>query len=118
MTFKNLAVGLSKDFAKDLESLKIELTLLVKAEFGSIFKADKTLDVFFCHYGKKVISVNLDGQTYMSQPKSLVDLYYGDLRSASGAIVTNIPEDERPRFIVLIDEFADIVPLEDMAKPL
>lgn len=113
---QSLAAGFSKDFAKDLESLKTELTLLVKAEFGSIFKADKTLDVFSAIMEKKVILVNLDGQTYNESAKKFGRLLLADLRSASGAIVTNIPEDERPRFTVLVDEFADIVSTEDMAK--
>ena len=109
---QSLAAGFSKDFAKDLESLKTELTLLVKAEFGSIFKADKTLDVFSAIMEKKVILVNLDGQTYNESAKKFGRLLLADLRSASGAIVTNIPEDERPRFTVLVDEFADIIPTD------
>lgn len=113
---QSLSAGFNKDFAKDLESLKTELTLLVKAEFGSIFKADKTLDVFSAIMEKKVILVNLDGQTYNESAKKFGRLLLADLRSASGAIVTNIPEQERPRFAVLVDEFSDIVSTEDMAK--
>lgn len=113
---QNLAAGFSKDFAKDLESLKTELTLLVKAEFGGIFSCENTLDVFSAIMEKKVILVNLDGQTYNESAKKFGRLLLADLRSASGAIVTNIPEQERPRFAVLVDEFSDIVSTEDMAK--
>ncbi|GEM_PF-1188284 len=111
-----LAAGYSKDFSKDLESLKTELTLLVKAEFGSIFSSKNTLDVFSAIMEKKVILVNLDGQTYNESAKKFGRLLLADLRSASGAIVTNIPEQKRPRFAVLVDEFSDIVSTEDMAK--
>lgn len=111
-----MAAGFNKDFIKDLESLRTELTLLTKAEFGSIFKSQPTLDVFSAIMDKKVILVNLDGQTYNESAKKFGRLLLADLRSASGAIVTNIPEHERPRFTVLVDEFADIVATEDMAK--
>jgi hypothetical protein len=40
----------------------------------------------------------------------------GDLRAASGAIVTNIQKDNRPEFTVIVDEFSDIVSTEEMAK--
>jgi hypothetical protein len=111
-----MAAGFSKDFIKDLESLRTELALLTKAEFGSIFKSPRTLNVFSAIMNRKVILVNLDGQTYNESAKKFGRLLLADLRSASGAIVTNVPEHERPRFTVLVDEFSDIVATEDMAK--
>jgi len=111
-----MAANFSKDFIKDLESLRAELTLLTKAEFGSIFNSPHTLDVYSAIMSRKVVLVNLDGQTYNESAKKFGRLLLADLRSASGAIVTNTPENQRPQFTVLVDEFADIVATEDMAK--
>jgi hypothetical protein len=40
----------------------------------------------------------------------------GDLRAASGAIVTNMVKTERPNFTVIVDEFSDIVSTIEMAE--
>jgi hypothetical protein len=115
-SIRELASGFTKDFYQDLESLRTELTLLTKSEFGIIFTKPDPINVLQSIKMKKVILVNLDGQTFNESAKKFGRLLLSDLRSASGAIVTNLDESERPKFTVIVDEFADIVATEDMAR--
>lgn len=112
----SLASEYNKDFLKSLEGLKTDLALLVQSEFGSIFTKNNSLNVFKAIQERKIVLVNLDGQTYGESAKRFGRLILADLRSASGAIVSNIPEHERPRFTVIVDEFSDIVSTDDMAR--
>jgi conjugal transfer pilus assembly protein TraD len=106
----------NKDFLKSLEGLKTDLALLVQSEFGGIFTKNTSLNVYKAIQERKVVLVNLDGQTYGESAKRFGRLILADLRSASGSIVSSIPESERPRFTVIVDEFADIISTEDMAR--
>ena len=112
----SLASEYNKDFIQGLEGIKTDLSLLIQSEFGSIFLKKTALNVYEAIQEKKVILVNLDGQTYSESAKRFGRMILSDLRSASGAIVTNLSEDDRPQFTVIIDEFADIVSTEDMAR--
>lgn len=111
-----LASEYTKDFVQGIEGIKTDIALLIQAEFGSIFSKSTALNVYEAIQNKKVILVNLDGQTYSESAKVFGRLILSDLRSASGSIVTNLSEEARPQFTVIIDEFADIVSNEDMAR--
>lgn len=111
-----LIATFTKEFAKDLEGLKTDLALLVKSEFGSIFDKDHSINLTEIIQQKKVVLINLDGQTYNESAKKFGRLILSDLRAASGAIVTRQSKDDRPQFTVIVDEFSDIVATEDMAK--
>lgn len=107
---------IDKEFLKNTSGLKAELGLLTMSEFGSIFSKSNSLNVFDAILNKKVILVNLDGQTFSESAKKFGRMLIGDLRSASGAVVTNIPKEERPQFTVIVDEFSDIMSNDEMAK--
>lgn len=105
-----------KDFSKSIEGLKAEISLLVMSEFGSIFSKPNSLNMLDAVKSKKIILVNLDGQTFSESAKKFGRMLLGDLRAASGALVTNNSIAERPQFTVIVDEFSDIIANEDMAK--
>lgn len=105
-----------KEFSKGVEGLKAELSLIVRSEFGSIFRNQNAVNILDAINSKKIILVNLDGQTYSESAKKFGRMLLGDLRAASGAIVTNLQKTERPQFTVIVDEFSDIVSTEEMAK--
>ena len=105
-----------KDWAKDLNGLRADLFMLVKSEFGEIFKRKDQIDIRWAVQNKKIVLVNLDGQTYNESAKRIGRLLISDLRATSGYIVSNIPKADRPKFSVVIDEAADIISTEDMAK--
>ena len=116
LDLNNLIAGFSRDFVKDLEGLKTDIALLVQSEFGAIFSKPDSLDMRKIIQERKVVLVNLDGQTYSESAKRFGRLLLADLRSASGNIVTTTTREERPKFTVIIDEFADVVSTDDMAK--
>jgi hypothetical protein len=105
-----------KELSKSIEGLKAEIGLMVMSEFGSIFKKGNSLNILEAIMSKKIILVNLDGQTYSESAKKFGRMLLGDLRAASGAIVTNTLKDERPKFTVVVDEFSDIVSTVEMAE--
>lgn len=105
-----------KEFSKSIEGLKAEIGLMVLSEFGSIFKKENSLNILEAMKSKKIILINLDGQTYSESAKKFGRMLLGDLRAASGAIVTNIDKADRPKFTVIVDEFSDIVSTIDMAE--
>ena len=105
-----------KELSKSIEGLKAEIGLMVLSEFGSIFKKENSLNILEAMKSKKIILINLDGQTYSESAKKFGRMLLGDLRAASGAIVTNIAKTERPKFTVIVDEFSDIVSTIEMAE--
>lgn len=111
-----LISNFNKETARDLEGLKTDLTLLTKSEFSSILKKKNAINIYEVIRQNKVLLVNLDGQTYNESSKRFGRLLLSDLRSASGTIVTKISANERPKCTVIIDEFADIISTEDMAR--
>ncbi len=105
-----------KDMAQDLESLKSDLSLLVQSEFGSILKNQNSFNMHQAIKQKKVVLINLDGQTYSESAKKFGRLLLDDLRAASGAIVNAVTRSERPQFTEIIDEFSDIVATPDLVS--
>lgn len=112
----DLIAGFSRDFTRDIEGLKTDLSLLVQSEFGVILTKPNSINILRAIQEKKVILINLDGQTYSESSKRFGRLLLGDLRSASGSIVTQTSREQRPQFTVIVDEFADIVSTADMAS--
>ncbi len=112
----NFIAGFSKEFSKDLEGLRSDLSLLVQSEFGAIFCKPESLNMLGAIQKRKIVLVNLDGQTYSESAKRFGRLLLADLRSASGAIVTTLSKEDRPKFTVIVDEFSDIISTDDMAK--
>lgn len=105
-----------KELFKNTSGLKAELSLLTLSEFGSIFKKMPSLNVLEAVQNRKIVLVNLDGQTFSESAKKFGRMLLGDLRSASGAIVTNTAKESRPQFTVIVDEFSDIMSTDEMAR--
>ena len=111
-----LMIDSKKDLSKNIEGLKAEISLLVQSEFGSIFSKPSAISVLDAIKNKKIILVNLDGQTYSESAKKFGRMLLGDLRAASGYIVTKMKSEQRPKFTLIVDEFSDIVSNDEMAK--
>lgn len=112
----DLIAGFSRDFTRDIEGLKTDLALLVQSEFGAILTKPDSINILRAIQEKKVVLINLDGQTYTESSKRFGRLLLGDLRSVSGSIVTQTSREQRPQFTVIVDEFADIVSTPEMAS--
>lgn len=105
-----------KDVQKDLSGLITDLDVMLNSEFGSIFINDNSLDFLDSVVNNKVVYILLDGQTYGESAVRLARMLVSELRTVSGFIVSNIEKQERPKFTVIVDEFADIVSTPDLGK--
>lgn len=100
----------------ELSGLRTDIEVMLKSNFGSILLDPNSIDLYEAIQAKKVILVQLDGQTYRQTAVRFGRLLISDLRAASGAIVSNISKSSRPKFTVIVDEFADIVSNEAMSE--
>lgn len=100
----------------DLVSIRTDIEVMLKSNFGQILTRPDGIDLYKAMLEKKIIFVELDGQTYRETAVRLGRMLISDLRSASGAVVSNTSKEERPQFTVIIDEFADIISNEEMGQ--
>lgn len=100
----------------ELNGLRTDIEVMLKSNFGSILLDPNAIDLYEAIQAKKVVLVQLDGQTYRQTAVRFGRLLISDLRAASGAIVSNLNKSSRPKFTVIVDEFADIVSNEAMSE--
>ena len=114
-----------EDFARELrkgqlrESLtgiKADLESVLRSEMGPLLTKRKAVDLFDVIKKGQIFYVLLDGQTFPVQSLRIGRMLLSDLRAASGQIVSTIEKSDRSRFLVIIDEFADLVTSKDMGR--
>lgn len=97
-----------------LTGIQTDIEVMLKSNFGSILLSSNAMDMLDAIQSKKIVLINLDGQTYRETAVRLGRMIISDLRSASGAIVSSVSQEERPTFTVIVDEFADIITSDSM----
>jgi hypothetical protein len=106
---RSLAKALKeKSFYDALTSLRSDLNIMIKSEFGELLTSKPSIDLFNCVFNKKIFYVLLDSQTYGPSAIRVARMLLSDLRSVSGKLAS-LTEEVRPEFTVIIDEFSDIV---------
>ena len=105
-----------KETSEALTGIKTDLEVMLKSEFGQLLNSRESIDILDSIAQRRVVYVMLDGQTYGVTAKRVGRMILSDLRSASGAIVSHLTKEERPRFTVIVDEFSELVSNKELGQ--
>lgn len=110
-----LSIIRDKDLSKGLQGLLSDLKDLVDSSYGEILAKPNGLDMLEVVRQGKIVLLRLD-QRFGAGAIRLARMCLSDIRNVSGTLSSQVSRAARPEFVVVIDEFADIVSSSDLGR--
>lgn len=104
------------ELMNDAQGLRYELELLTSSEVSYILTNPAQINLYDVITNKKTLLVSLDGQSFGETAKKIARMLISDVRAVSGAIVSSLDSQRKPKYIIIIDELADILASDELVK--